>query len=362
MPEINNTEENNSKKYAPLLVLFYTVISCVQIFSSVGGIFQSSLSVSLATGIICPFLTMLLYYLYLHSLGKDANKGALLIIIPTLFCIFSGYWFADYLSALYALTGYLSTTLAAAVIYLVSVKSKQRSAACATASFLMLVFSVLETVIPLFAMSITRNISIDTLLFDSISSFISEVIMQYNATLSSAASMFAAPDFQLSAQDAEYLENVLVSTIAISPAILCAAYYFAIYVFTRIADRVSVRLGITNEPVFGKYEISGVTNTVFNIAAVIIMFSILFANSMSPFIYGVLSVLIVILPGYLILGIRRIYNKLARLMSRSFSILIVAAIIFGGFMISYYLLILIIAFFGTSEYRACKSSTVQKYQ
>lgn len=354
MPEINNTEENGTKNYSTLTALLYAAVSCTAVFSSVSGIFASSTKTVLGTGIVFPFLIMLLYYLYLHALGEKANSGALLIIVPALLCPILGYMSNDWISALYAVLGVLSPTLAATMVYLASIRSKQRSAACASASFLMLLFTMLETILPLYILSLTHKISMKTILFDTIDTYIENVKSIYFDAMNTASSLIGTEQIQLSAADTEYFENTLMTTIALSPAILCAVYFFSVFIFTKIADPVAVKLGITKERAFGKYEVSGTANTVFNITVTVIMLSILFSSGMSSFTCGVLSVLIVVLPNYLILGTRRIFGKLQRVVSTGVATIIIAVIFAVGFAISYYLLLLILSFFGTSEYRMCK--------
>jgi len=367
MPEIYNTEEriteannkegNDRGKYSALLALFYTVLSCAAVIFSVSGVFAARVEMTVATGIAIPFLTMLLFYLYLHSLGENANKGALAVIIPVVLCPIIGYMTESWGSVLYAVFGVISPTVAAAAVYIAGKTNGQRSSACASASFLMLVFTALETVLSLYTVSREIGVSIGTILFDSLSEYIEKVKLIYIETMNSATSMLGTQGVAMTMQDAEFIESMLATVIALTPALMCAINFFYVYIFTRLADRISTVFGITEKPVFGRFEITGVTNIVFNIAATVIMFSILFESGLSPFTCGVLSVLIVVLPGYLILGTRRIFGKLTRVLSKGVAAGVLILIYAAGFVMSYYLLLLIISFFGTSEYRAARYCT-----
>ncbi len=357
MSEINKTEETDVRRYPTILALLYTAVSCAMVFSSVSGISATGIETVLATRMAFPFLTMLFYYLYLHSLGENARRGALLIIIPTVLCPVLGYMTGNSMSALYAIFDILSPTIAAGAVYYAFKTNGRVSSACASASFLMLISTLLETLLPLYALSLEVGISVKTLLFDSLSAYIEEVKLIYVQTINSTMSMLGEEQITAAAQSTEYLESMLVTLIALSPAIMCAINFFYVLIFTKISDRISTAFGITKKPSFGRFEVGGITNFVFNITATIIMLSILFENGMSDFTCGVLSILIAVLPNYLILGVRRIFRKLRRVLSKGVAVLIVILIIVAGFMLSYYLLLLVLSFFGTSEYRAQKYGT-----
>ncbi len=347
MPETNNMEEKRAGNTAPLFAILYSVLTLIVIFSSVGG-FSASLA---GTGIVCPLLTMLFYYEYLTALGENVRQGALAVIVPTVFSVIAGFWFNDFYSAFSVMLSVLSHTLASFAVYSAS-KNNSRSWACTTAAFVLLAFSLLGTVFPVIVTAVIKGVSFSTVLFDTLSAFVSDTVVQYTAALESASSMLQNTAITAQTVPAEYLESVLSSILVLSPAIMYAVFFFGIYIFTRIADFVSRVSGVSEKNSFGSFIVSPLTNRIFNISAIIVMLSLLFETEISAFTFGVLSVLILVLPNYVILGIRRIYGKLSRVMSGGAALAVLAFILLAGLALSSYLLIMIIVFFGTSEYRA----------
>lgn len=354
MTENSNRTENAGRKYMLIFAFIYTIITCADIFSYITGIYNNSVSAASAAGIAVPIAIMLVYYLFLLSVGKGTEKGALLILVPVSFCCICGYIFKFTPSVTDALFGVLSPTLAAAAVYFISKRTSSVAYCCAGASFLQFLLSVLKTAITVAFTATTENISFGTVIFDSINTFINEFITLYTQALASATAIYPGVDVQTLAAGTKQLEGVLISTIALSPALICAMLFFETYVFTKIAG-LAVKLFGFEDAGFGRFTVSEVTNILFHVFAVIFMFSILFESTVSAFTTGILSVIIVLLPNYIILGIRRIFTKLSRLLSKGVCVLILLFIAFAGLMISPYLLILIVVFFGTSEYRSAKN-------
>ncbi len=358
MTEFNTAEENNGGKFTSLFAFIYLIITGADILFRTNIVSQSGIMLSLVSELAVPFAVMIIYYMYLSSMGENGNKGALLIIIPTTLSVVSGYMSDNFSATLSALFAFLSPTLASAVIYCTATKKDTRATACAGASFIMFAMSALETVLAIFIAATEKGVRFGTVLFDGLSAFIDEVIMIYMETLSAAAAMYGITDISQLSQGTEYLEETLISTIATAPAVMCAVYFFVVYICTRVADYLSVTLGVYDTRKFTRFAVSRIVNTIFHVCAVIIMFSILFENKTSAFTFGIFSILIVLLPNYIILGLRRIFEKLIRVMPKGAASLIVMLILFAGFMISSYILILVIVFFGTAEYRASRINPI----
>lgn len=351
-----NTPVKNTKGITPLLAVLYTVFSCVSIFVSVSGISTSTLLLSLLSGFPSMLVVMFFYYGFLMSLGENSNKGAYLIIIPTLFALFAGYIFSNAEITLSALLDFVSASVTAAVIAYCSNKKESRAFACSAAAFTMFVFSILGSFISLLILSVSNSISIGTLLFDGISDFIDAYIAIYNDAAATISSMYTGTDNPVMFASTEYLTRQLTSIIALSPALMYSFLFFASFIFTYIADALCKKIGITEEYSFKQYRVSSLTNLIFTIVGIITMLSILFEENMSAFTCGILSVLIILLPHYIILGIRRIFTLLKNRFSKGASVTLLLVIGAFGISLSPALLVLVVLFFGTTEYRTSKNT------
>lgn len=357
--QTTNTQKRDIKGISSLLAVLYTVFSCISIFVSVSGVSTSTLALSLLSGIPSMLVIMFFYYSFLMSLGENINKGSYLIIIPVLFAVFTGYIFSNAEITLSVLLDFISASVTAAVIACCSNKRESRAFACSVAALTLFAFFLLGVFISLLILSVSNSISIGTLLFDGISDFIDVYIAIYNDAASTIASMYAnTSENAVMLANTEYLTRQLTSIIALSPALIYSFFFFTVFVFTYIADAICKRFNIAGEYSYKQYRVSGLTNFIFTVVGIITMMSILFEENMSAFTCGALSVLITLLPHYIILGIRRIYSLFVKRFSKVASVALIVIISAFGISLSPALLILVVLFFGTTEYRVSKNSLI----
>lgn len=350
MPELKTS---GRKKYVLPLGILYVLLSCIYLFTALN--YQSP-NYSELFQIVCSLGITVLFFSLLVSLGDTASTAIFAVLVPIIaswIISFTLHGTGDMLiTNLLALSGIICSTLTAVIIYYSGYRKGSVANACSTASFMMLVFSVLEVFILLLIKAMVDSKSIHTVLFDSISYYISEYSRVYLELLASS------PIYSSSAIDtatlSATLEDSLTLIIALLPAILCAAYFFVVFVITRICGRFTKAIGLTEVYPFEKFMVSGLINAVFTVAGIIVLFSLLFESAISSFTCGIISVIITLLPNYLILGIRRIMGKLRRIFSVLFTAVILIVIFLAGMAISPFLLIVVITYFGISEYRHTK--------
>ena len=350
-----NSTENTGRKYTAFFALLYTAITCGDIFAYMNGLYNSSFSAAFVAGIAVPFATMLAYYLMLMSLGRKAYNGAIAILAPTLFCCISGYLLNDRTGLYESLFSFLVPTIASVTVYIISKHNGSVSSRCAGAAFVQFIISAARVCALGAITAYSSKMRFSTVVFDGINGFVNEFISVYRQALDSASALYPGADTAMLNASAEHLEEMLISTVTLTPAIICAVMFFEIYIFTKVANYAARLAGLTDTR--EKFEVSSVTNVIFHICVVLLMLSLLFESETSGFTFGVMSILIFLIPNFLILGARRIFKKLTGVMSRAAGVVLMVFILFAGLMFSPYLLILIVTFFGTSEYRASKNTS-----
>lgn len=359
MTENLRTPENSVGKLAPITGILYILFSFAIILTSFGIIPSSNTSTVLTSGMLGTLFIAFFYYAFLMSLGENGNKGALLVIPPVVFAAVVGFALSNTEVALFSIIEVLSATLTSAVLYNGAYKKALRSDVCSHAAFVLLVFSLLEITIMLFLISSANNISMTTLLFDTTERFIKDYSAVYMELLEKAVSSGAvgAADLAISM---EYIEAEITSVIALLPAILFIVYFCFAFVFTYIADALTKRLGILPEYRFGRYEVSTTVNVLFHIFGIIVILSTFFEENVSAFSIGMLSVVLTLLPHYIILGLRRLFVMLRKRLTVLASIIVSLLIVFVGLYLFSTILILVIVMFGTTEYRLSKHGSAVK--
>lgn len=358
MSEIN-TPPKDVKKLTPVFAVLYILLSCLSVFIPVSGLSFDSLIAAFLTGPVLSMAAMLMLYGCLMSLGENGRTGALLVIIPTLFAPLTGYLCRNYAGCLYALLDMLSSAFVSAIVYYSCKKSENRSFACALGAFVISALSIFATAVSCLLSAIQEQVSFGTMLFDRIAEIIDVYIQAYTDSLNAVASLYSLTDVSSAiAANAEYLKGALTLLFALTPAILYVIGFMTVYIFSYIADHACKAFGITENYCFGKYEVSKTANTIFNILCFALIFSIFFDGSFSAFSCGILAVFLVLLPNYVILGIRRIYGMLKRKLSGGICVLIILAVGMFGIFLSPTLLIFILIFFGTAEYRSSKAGNI----
>ena len=354
MSEIN-TPLRDSKKPTPAFAVLYILLSCLSVFIKTSSVQFDSLLASFVTGPVLSMAAMLMLYLCLMSLGDNGRIAALLVIIPTLFAPLSGYLCGSYEGCLYALTDMLSSALVAAILYYACKRSENRSFACALGAFVISAFSILESAVSCIFSAMQQQVSFGTMLFGKITDITDAYIKAYTDSMNAVASLYNLTDASsVIISDTEYLRSSLTLLFALTPALLYVFGFVAVYVFSYIADYACKTVGITENYCFGKFEVSRTANTIFNITWLVLVLSIFFGGS-TAFSCGIISVFLILLPNYIILGIRRIYGMLKRKLSGGISVLIIFAIGLFGMFFSSTLLIFVLIFFGTAEYKTEKA-------
>ena len=342
--------------------IIFILLTFTSSLTTITGISSGTLISSLSTGIIGTLFTTFFFYAFLMSLNDKGNKGALLIILPVVFTAILGFAFSKNETALYIILETISACIVAAFLYRNAREKKSRAEACAVIAFVFTVFSIFELALSLLILSGSINVSITTLLFDGIEDLINISVTLFTDALGKAGQI--NPAYALSASEIsmnlEYFETQLVLTIALLPAIIYISLFFVAFLFTYVSDCLCRIFGIIGENVFGKFTVSTVSHVLFNILGFVVVFSLLFEESTSPFSCGVLSALLALLPNYIILGFRRVFGIFEKRMSKVGAVfaIIIASVI--GLYLSATLLLFIIVIFGTSEYRICKHGSVVK--
>ncbi|MBR5307698.1 MAG: hypothetical protein IKU43_02930 [Clostridia bacterium] len=350
MPEKNNR--------TAVFALLFTAVSIFEILLPITGATGTALAASPIFGIVCSFLIMLLYYCFLMSLGEKSNKlasGLGILALPIAALCVVGVMTDSSELLLYRCLGFIAYAATSAVIYRKALGKQSRADASAVAAFVMLLFAGLEIAIPLFISAAERGVSVSTVIFDGIDSFISEFVSLYTATLSEVAAMNPAINPAMLTVNEKMLTDSLITYIALMPSILYAVYFFAMLIFGYIADFLCKRMAVYGEYAFGRFNVSPTAHIIFNIFGTLTVISLLFESSLSPFTFGVMNVLIALLPNYIVLGIRKIHRILSKKTAPIASVIIITAVTVFGLSLSPFLLILAVIFFGTSEYRQSRA-------
>lgn len=343
-----------AKINSALFAVLYLCFSFGMIFGLTNNNFSSGVLSVLTSGIIGKFAIMFCFFAFLISFENAGNRGAPLVILPTLFAVIMGAVCSDSESLLYSLFEFLPASVTAYATYCFYVKKENRATVCAFGTFIMTFAELLNIFFSVLSVATANNMSFSTVLFQNIDNYISTFIKYYEAALSaySSAGVTLGTSF-----NAEMFRSLLVEIIAVMPTLMWIFNFFFVFLFTYVADFFNQRTAFIKDLKFGKYDISAVTNIIFSVFLAVSLISTFFEYGFSAFSCGILCVVLSIMPHYIILGYRKLYLRLKKPCGKAFSVVILIAVSCVAFYIATTLFLCIIIWLGSSEYRNSKRAT-----
>lgn len=342
---------NTQNKQNNSLILLYSLIY-------VAASLLGSTAISSALGITAPFSLGLyaLRILGLPLLLLAGGKRTLSIgIFPVLaLCIFEFFSASPVEAACTALE--CTSVICISYILYHGYKSEWRkSELCSVGSAIAVAFDVLTVAVTVAVSAYKKGVKFSSMLFESIDEIINSYITAYTDVFESMAEIAPELYTQTPAINTELLHSSFILVITLLPAILYCVYFAVMYVCSLFVDLSNKKHSFVNYS-FGKYEISGITYGLFTFAGILLVLSLLFDDELSGFAMGILSVVLVIFPHFVIFGYKRIFGLLSRLCGKGGAIAL--TIVFSGLLCLFALQIFlcILAMFGTSQYR------IEKFQ
>lgn len=334
MSETKNKMQKNKAVLAVISAVVY-LVAYTGFFGALGGIVKLF---GLSVFLLCT-----------------GRRGFTIIIIPMALTAVTGYASDSAHAAVLELISVISYAASAAVISQGFAAKKNKAYICALGSFTMTVFTLMSTAIDFLIAANAASVRFTTFFFDSVEKFINSYIELYGAMMENAANSLPqiyAQTATLPEINTEALHSSLTLIITLLPAFMYCLYFALCFICASLINICNRKFNLVPGVRFGKYNVSGITHGVFTILGTILVFSLFFEAELSAFTLGVLSVLIAILPHFIIFAYRFLYKKLYRLCGKAGSVILLAIITGVCFAMAPYLTLLVLSFIGTHEYRA----------
>ncbi len=303
--------------------------------------------VALLSGLMGKFISVVALTLIFAVSEKFAIALALLPVLSSIVCGFVQW---EFFPAASAILFCVSPCLAAAAIYFVYKRGEKKSVACALGAAFMTLFDLAAPALSVLSLAISKNARFSTVLFSELDKLISTFVKASIYVMENASGVYPGNTAALPSEEILYSSGALV--VALIPAIIYCTFFMLVYFASGILDILNKKAGLVPERTFGKYTISHVTFSIFTIISTIIVFMLFFSNGMSNGMMGLLCALFSMLPHFIILGYRRLYRFLGGLAGNVGAFIITAVASAVALLFVPQIFICIIAFLGTSEYRA----------
>ncbi len=335
--------------------IYAALFCCIAILISAFKIVYAILKDSYALPALLPvsgiFGTLLLFLSLLILFMFKGKKALWVTAISIVTAILAGWYFGNLLEGTLVALSFLSVGLCALLVYSGYKKGEQKSSLCAYSSFVFTIFEVLRVVILILVVALKNNVKFTTLLFSTLEEIINSYIGYYIALLENAAKLYPELYTQVPTVDSVLLYSSVATLFALIPAILYVGYFAVNFIVTTLFDRLNRKYKVLPGRKFSKYDISFIVYLLFMIFGTIYIFSMFFEYTLSPATLGVLSVVLALLPHFVILAYRRLYAFFSKLSGKFGAIIFLLIISGAGFIFFLQLYLYILAFIGTSEYR-----------
>lgn len=334
----------------------YTVLfGCIAILISAFKIVYTTLQGSVELPTLLPisgiFGTFLLFFALLNLFMYKGKMALWITAISIITAIITGIYFENILGGTLVAISLLSVGLCACLVYSGYKKGEQKSSLCAYSSFVFTIFELLRVAALIFVTALRNNVKFTTLLFGMLEEIINSYIGYYIALLENAAKLSPELYAQTPIIDTTLLYSSMATMLALIPAILFTGYFAVNFIAATLFDKLNKKHNIISGRSFSKYDVSFIVYVLFMVFGTIYIFSMFFEYTLSPATLGVLSVVLALLPHFVILAYRRLYVFFSRLSGKFGAIVFLLIISGAGFIFFSQLYLYILAFIGTSEYR-----------
>ncbi len=146
----------------------------------------------------------------------------------------------------------------------------------------------------------------------------------------------------------------LAAIVVLFPACVMAFYTFFGFFLTGSVSLTAKKSGTEYPARDEEYGVGGVTSAVFSITTTIAILTLLFSGRFATFHAVVLSIVIALAPHFIILGYRRIYRLLCRVVPKAAAVIIAIVSTLFIFSLAPLILLFLLVTFGTSEYRSMR--------
>lgn len=328
-------EKQKSKAVCAVIFAALYLVACTGVFGAPGGILKLF---GLSAFLLCT-----------------EKRGLPIVILPMAYAAVSGYLSGSVQGTVVALASELSYAVTAAVISGSYAAKKNKAYICALGAFIMTLFSLAATVLDFWLAAKAVSVRFTTFFFDAIEKFINaytELMRTMVENAQNSLPQIYAQTVVVPEIDAEAVYSSLALLITLLPAIIYCLYFAMCFICTSCINICNKKFALVPGVHFGKYNISGITHGIFTVIGTIVVFSLFFEAQLSAFTLGLLSVLIAILPHFIIFAYRFLYKKLFRLCGKAGAVILLVFI--SGFCLAMapYLTLLVLSFIGTHEYRA----------
>lgn len=345
MSDTTNLTKSQRNIYSFLYAAVY-IIASVTAICAVGGIVYSPLLAP-----ICYLVSVL----GLSSLFMSAGKKWLYVLaFPAIALCAYAFKFGDLQNSLICALDCVSAVTVSACIYFLYKKGERKSVICALGSASALVFEIISVATSVAFAAVKGSMKFGTVLFNTFDEIIQSYINMYIGLLENMAKISPELYAQTPQVNTDMLYTSFTLIIALMPALIYCIYFFVTFASCTLADISNKKHGFIPDRRFANYDISEITNVIFTIFGTILIFTLLFGSELSGFTLGVLSVVIVILPHFVVFGYKRIYRICERLCGKGGAILLILVLSVAACIFALQFFLFLLAFFGTSEYRMAK--------
>lgn len=335
--------------------IYIAIFSCIAILISACKIAYAILQDNFELPALLPasgILGTLLLFLSLLILFMFKGQKALWItVISIVTAILAGGYFGNILEGTLTAINFLAVGLCAFTVFNGYKNSEQKSALCTYSAFVFTVFELVRIVISIFTAALQSNVKFTTMLFGTLEKIINSYIGYYTELLENAAKLSPELYAQTPSVDQSLLYSSMATLLALSPALLFVGYFAVSFITTTLIDRFNRKYRVLSGKKFLSYDISFPVYLLFMIFGTIYIFSMFFEYTLSPITCGILSVVIALLPHFVILAYRKLYAFFSKLSGKFGAVIFLLIISGAGFVFLSQLYLYILAFIGTAEYR-----------
>ncbi len=339
-----------SKAQRNMYSLLYAVVYITASLAGAGIIGEAQSSLPLLSP-ICYLVAILGLSSLLMSAGK---RGLYVVILPLLALCIYAFSVGTPQNAVICAIDCISAAAVSAFIYFGYRKGERKSLICALGSAVALLFELATIAASVIFSALDSGVRFGTMLFESLDGMIRSYIDLYIELMENMANISPELYTQTPSVNTDLLYSSFILIITLLPAIIYCMHFAIIFLSCSLVDASNKKRGFIPDRRFEPYDIHGVTNVVFTIFGIILIFSLLFDSELSGSALGILSIVIAILPHFVIFGYRRIYRICVRLCGKGGAILLIAILSAVACVFAFQFFLCILAFFGTSEYRMAK--------
>ena len=340
--------KNKAKFYTIFSYCVVTLISACKIAYSVpqsSPYFPSLVPLSGLFGTSLLFLSLLFLFMF------EEKKAFRSIVLPIIAAILSGIYFENILDGTLVAISFLCVGFCSYLIYSGYKNGEQKSTLCSYSSFVFTIFELLKVVILISVTAISKNVKFTSLLFSTLEEIINSYTGYYVALLENATKLSPELYTQIPSVDQSSLYSSMATVLSLIPAILYVAYFVVNFITVTIFDRMNCRYNVIKGKKFSKYDIAFTVYLFFMIFGTVYVFSMFFEYSLSPATAGILSVVLALLPHFVILAYRRLYAFFLKFSGKTGTVVLLFILSGTGFVFLMQLYLYILAFIGTAEYR-----------